>query len=453
MKISKYIILVLSVLLHSGIFAQIKNTNANYEGIVHNTIVNDSTFIFTYFASNPNPLTVKAVTTAPNPSDFKWYRFINSSQTIDPTPFRVDNNMIESIVPVSEGGYMVTIDNGVVTDTFRTWIFYDIMNADSISRVQDCDTLYLTAHVSANRNNFSSYEYYDFCDLNQVFPRFMRNNFTLAWDASTDIYAGLPDMSQGWKSGVNTLSTRIPYPLRDASYTAIVTNIFGNKSNTVTTATIPAISAYSLFDVLVANDMGVFQPTTELNGEALYRLKLENKSVNADKFEWIGWNNQEINFLKNDTLWRYNTETIFDEINYTPGKYPIQLTVEKTASGCRHSKKVEIVVQPSSFDPSSLPNAFTPNGDGSNDFFTFVTGKEPVSMRTMDLKIFSRNGNLVYKYQGEISSWEGWNGKMNGKGSDCSSGVYYYVISGDGWDDKSYSGKSYTGVLHLFRGK
>jgi gliding motility-associated-like protein len=258
-----------------------------------------------------------------------------------------------------------------------------------------------------------------------------------------------------------SLVPRPSAPFKDAKYSVKVKNLFGNVTAEYKTGLIPARGLYAKFDVLVPDDYGVFVPTTDLDGEALWRMKLDNKSVNADKFEWIGLNDQNINFLQNDTLWRYNTENVPDEIVYRPGKYPVKLSVENTGTGCRHStyaldasgKRKDINVAPSIFSPESLPNAFTPNGDGNNDFFTFVKGKEPMSMRIMDLKIISRNSTPIYKYKGEVSSWEGWNGKMNGNGSDCSSGVYYYIISGEGWDGKSYSGKNYTGVLHLFRGK
>ena len=461
-KLKYTLVLIALFLLRIDLSAQIFSTHSDYERVIHNPSAGDSTFIFTYYSTNLNPITLKAKNTDNNAADFKWYRFVNSSQAIDPTPFREDYSVAESVVPVLEGGYMVVVSNPEMVDTFRTWVFYDIMGIDSISHVQNCDFMQLTANVYANRDNFFSYDYYDFCDLNNVVSRFITNTFTVEWGSSTDIYAGLPNMPISWKIRTGSLFTRIsPTPLIDAKYSAKITNVFGNTSEIVETNIIPAMGTYAAFDVLILDGLGIYAPTTNLRGEALMKLRLDNKSVNANKFEWIGWNDQTINFLRTDTLWTYNTEHILNEFEYTPGQYPIKLTAENTQTGCRHStyslnsdrERSDIIVEKSSFNPASLPNVFTPNGDGNNDFFIFVNGMEPVSMRTMDIQIMSRNGSLVYKYKGSVSSWEGWNGKINGNGSDCSSGVYYYVISGEGWDDKSYSGKSYTGVLHLFRGK
>jgi gliding motility-associated-like protein len=372
---------------------------------------------------------------------------------------------------------MVVITTSEVIDTFRAWVFYDITVIDSVSYIQNCEYLQLTAHASSNRSNLFEYDYYDFCDLNNVRPRYISNTYTVEWNTDTDIYEGLPNVPQSWKKRNNTMLTRISSanepsdadrplvpglsaPLKEASYSVKITNVFGNVTEEYKTEPIPATGLYAAFDVLVPDEYGVFTPTTDFDGEALWRMKLENKSINADRFEWIGLNDQTVNFLQNDTLWRYNTEHVSDEIDYKPGVYPVKLNVENTRTGCLHSsyaldagrKRKDINVAKSAFSPESLPNVFTPNGDGNNDFFTFVKGQEPVSMRIMDLKIVTRNGMQVYRYKGEVPAWEGWNGKMNGNGSDCSTGVYYYVISGEGWDDKSYSGKSYTGVIHLFRG-
>ncbi|MDR1583372.1 MAG: gliding motility-associated C-terminal domain-containing protein [Prevotellaceae bacterium] len=481
MKKIKYIVSIMGIMFNYFVSAQIISPGAgyaNFESVVYNSDVNDSIFFFTYFSSNKNSVMLKAKSMDDRPAEFEWYRFNDIDQTV--SSIQVHDDMIESTVQaplISAGGYMVVIKTEEIVDTFRAWIFYDFIAIDSVTYKQTCEYLQLTAHVSSRRDNFSAYAYFDFCDLNNVQEKYIPNSYTVEWNSDTDIYEGLDNVPQLWKKQINSLITRISSaneptyadrplvpglsaPFKDASYSVKVTDVFGNMTEEYKTKQIPAKGLYAAFDVLVPDDYGVFVPTKDLNGEALWRMKLDNKSINADKFEWTGWNDQTINFLQDDTLWKYNTENILDEIHYKPGIYPVKLAVENTLTGCRHSsyaldasgKRKDIEVAKSAFSPESLPNAFTPNGDGNNDFFVFVKNQKPVSMRTMDLKIVTRNGTIVYKYKGEVSNWEGWNGKMNGNGSDCSSGVYYYIISGEGWDDKSYSGKSYSGVLHLFRG-
>ena len=69
------------------------------------------------------------------------------------------------------------------------------------------------------------------------------------------------------------------------------------------------------------------------------------------------------------------------------------------------------------------PNVFSPNGDGINDVF-FISSAVP---GTMDLSIYNRWGNLVYKNRtallSDISS--GWDGYMDGQ--LLSSGPYLWV--------------------------
>ena len=246
--------------------------------------------------------------------------------------------------------------------------------------------------------------------MNSVQSKFIKNDFTVHWSADADIRANLPGMNDDWKKAYNSFYTEISYPapLADAVYSAYMLDVFGNKSNTINSSRIPHVATYAMFEVLIADKNGVFNPTANFNSEALCRVKLNNKSINADKFLWVGMDNQDINFKRNDTLWRYTGENVNDEINYTPGRYPISLAVENTRTGCKNvtteHSDVIIVVAASSLDAESIPNVFTPNGDGLNDIFKLA--QEPVSMKTMDIKIYGRNGTLVYKYSGEPSRWD-----------------------------------------------
>lgn len=67
-----------------------------------------------------------------------------------------------------------------------------------------------------------------------------------------------------------------------------------------------------------------------------------------------------------------------------------------------------------------LPNVFSPNEDGKNDFF-YAKGE---NISQLDLKIYSRWGNLVFECKDPS---QGWNGRFHGK--DCAEGVYFYTAT------------------------
>lgn len=67
--------------------------------------------------------------------------------------------------------------------------------------------------------------------------------------------------------------------------------------------------------------------------------------------------------------------------------------------------------------PISIPNVFTPNGDGINDFWI-------VNGRVKKVTIYNRWGHMVFISDG---SFQGWNGN-NKSNQPCSEGVYYYNV-------------------------
>ncbi len=95
-------------------------------------------------------------------------------------------------------------------------------------------------------------------------------------------------------------------------------------------------------------------------------------------------------------------------------------------------------------------NVFTPNGDNQNDYFEFTAH----SLSYMEGQIFNRWGKKVFEWtwneddQTPNPGW--WDGKLD-NGQDAAAGVYYYVIKGTGLKGKDFSGKEYTGFVHLIR--
>lgn len=69
-----------------------------------------------------------------------------------------------------------------------------------------------------------------------------------------------------------------------------------------------------------------------------------------------------------------------------------------------------------------IPNAFSPNGDGVNDFFT-IYGSEEVK-EVAELLVFNRWGTQVFAAQG-IAPGDGWDGRH--RGQFAPSGVYVYL--------------------------
>ena len=86
-----------------------------------------------------------------------------------------------------------------------------------------------------------------------------------------------------------------------------------------------------------------------------------------------------------------------------------------------------------------IPNTFTPNGDGLNDFF-LVSGE---GISQTKLAVYNRWGASVF-YSEEVT--KGWDGKF--KGTECKQDVYTYVLSFYGLDRKFYQR---TGNVQLIR--
>ena len=87
-----------------------------------------------------------------------------------------------------------------------------------------------------------------------------------------------------------------------------------------------------------------------------------------------------------------------------------------------------------------IPNIFTPNEDGVNDFFGVFGGKDVVVVKTF--KIFDRWGNLVYE-NGPFAPNDmsyGWDGTFNGKLMNPAVFVYYAELEFVDGETEVYKG-------------
>jgi len=93
----------------------------------------------------------------------------------------------------------------------------------------------------------------------------------------------------------------------------------------------------------------------------------------------------------------------------------------------------------------TIPNVFTPNNDGKNDFWSMIVTN---GLEIFDLKttIYNRNGKIVFE---STNINQNWNGHNLYEGSMCSEGTYFYIISyTDGNTDET---KTLKGFIELLR--
>ncbi len=96
--------------------------------------------------------------------------------------------------------------------------------------------------------------------------------------------------------------------------------------------------------------------------------------------------------------------------------------------GCEDSIQKNVTVKEK--ENLFVPNVFTPQGDGINDYFTPISfGIEKINM-----KIFNRWGGLIFESNNIL---QGWDGTYNGNA--CSIGVYFYIIEAVSFSNKEYN--------------
>jgi len=88
-----------------------------------------------------------------------------------------------------------------------------------------------------------------------------------------------------------------------------------------------------------------------------------------------------------------------------------------------------------------IPNAFTPNDDGVNDYFT---GKG-IGIKTYKMWIFDRWGEMVC-YTEDIA--KGWNGTIKGNHIDVKMDIYQYKVIISDVNNKQHE---YVGHVSLIK--
>lgn len=135
-----------------------------------------------------------------------------------------------------------------------------------------------------------------------------------------------------------------------------------------------------------------------------------------------------------DSIFGCSSCTGGDSLTATPFVSTCYHVVYTTANGCTATDTLCVNVRFRDSVKVVLPNTFSPNGDGENDYFriltnvdvdqTFINGfqKEGGAIAEIDMRIFDRYGKQVYR---TTDPHEGWDGTFKGKTLNPATYTYY----------------------------
>jgi gliding motility-associated-like protein len=402
-----FIIIVLSPLISVAQLSAPGTSAVRYTAFPSAPGVKDPVFIFCN-SSGTQKGTIQAVSPGgTGPYNFTWSRWNDISRSFD-IPMKTDVAVfISTASALEEGGYTVRITDGGGYDiSLVAWIHLDKPFAEAKLQNFTCDYVALSGKAAIDPFYYKNPANGDSVKL--------RNAVAFLWSSVPSSTIPYPDIE------LNPVT--FSPPLEDVVYKLQVTDSFTCVSE----------SSFPYTSIHVKADFAA----DPVKGEAPLEVSFTDKSVRGTTFKWE-FGDDSVSNLKNPP----------PHIYYRPGEYSVKLTAESDMHCIDSMRFDKIIVDPSDLE---IPNVFTPNGDAINDFFIVKS----VSLRTINVEIFSRSGLMVYSFFGEgetLKDWQGWDGNVNNSSSKASPGVYFYIIRAIGWDYKIYDSKEYRGFFYLYR--
>lgn len=181
------------------------------------------------------------------------------------------------------------------------------------------------------------------------------------------------------------------------------------------------------FTINQVNNVNAAFTATPSSGTSPLNVNFTNGSSGANNYIW--------DFANGSGSILTNPSTVYN----STGQYTVILFAYNNIPACGDTATLVINV----YDEVvvTVPNIFSPNGDGVNDIFFAQT----IGVKTISGTIFNRWGKKIYEWEGTPSNTLGWPGTINGNKAE--DGQYYYIIKAEGFDGKEYNEKGYLQLV------
>lgn len=165
--------------------------------------------------------------------------------------------------------------------------------------------------------------------------------------------------------------------------------------------------SFNSFIDILESPQADFSFTPEKPNNFTDAVSFSDESIDAGSWQWV-FGDVGSSLIRNPNFTFPDT-----------GIYTVKLTVFHPITSCPDT--IIKIVDVSPLSTLFMPNAFTPNNDGSNDIFKGKGFFQAIS--DYQLSIFNRWGQLVFSSEDPN---EGWNGQFENSGDLSPLGVYVY---------------------------
>lgn len=169
--------------------------------------------------------------------------------------------------------------------------------------------------------------------------------------------------------------------------------------------------------------------------------KAEVTFVNSTNYDNVG---KKCEWHFGDESVESNCDELVQHTYIEPGCYePYLVVINRNISECRDTAFLDKCIFVDKKSKLEVPNIFSPNGDGENDYFQV----KAETLKSFSGLIMNRYGNIVFEWSDWENEESGWDGKIKGS-TNATPGVYYYIIEAEGMDNTQYN---VEGAFHLVR--